>query len=224
VHTLHNELIAQLEEADQVSLLVNSERVELDVGTLLDKEEPVSSSIYFPVSCVITQFVHKPGSTMDEGLAVGLIGREGASGLQAALGMGSGNFQSIVQSSGSAIVVKSGIAQRLAKKNNKVLLLFSKYMWKTFNENTLFAAMAHTQEIKTRLAHWLLLSAQRSEPSPLRLTHTQIAKSLGVRRTSISIAAREMKLKRYVSYSRGEIRLLNVHALESMANVHRKNQ
>ena len=224
MHILRNELIAQLEKADQASLLVNSERIELEVGTLLIEEEPISTSIYFPVSCVITQFVHKPGSTIDQGLAVGLIGREGASGLQAVLGMGAGNFQSIVQSSGSAIVVKTATAQNLAKRNNKVLLLFSKYMWKTFNENTLFVAMAHTQEIKTRLAHWLLLSAERSEQSPLRLTQAQIAQSLGVRRTSISIAAREMKLKRYLAYSRGEIRLLNVHALKSMTNVDRNKK
>jgi hypothetical protein len=40
---------------------------------------------------------------------------------------------------------------------------------------------------------------------------------LGVRRASVSIAAREMKLKRYISYSRGNISLLNLPALHTLA-------
>jgi CRP-like cAMP-binding protein len=49
------------------------------------------------------------------------------------------------------------------------------------------------------------------------LTHAQIAQMLGVRRASVSIAAHEMKLKRYISYNRGRVALLNVPALEALA-------
>jgi Mn-dependent DtxR family transcriptional regulator len=45
-----------------------------------------------------------------------------------------------------------------------------------------------------------------------------MAKMLGVRRSSISIAAREIKLKRYINYTRGQISLTNGPALEILSN------
>jgi CRP-like cAMP-binding protein len=63
-----------------------------------------------------------------------------------------------------------------------------------------------------------MLSVECCAPDGLVLTHAQIAKMLGVRRASISIAAREMKLMRYISYSRGRIELLNLSALKRLAN------
>jgi Mn-dependent DtxR family transcriptional regulator len=40
---------------------------------------------------------------------------------------------------------------------------------------------------------------------------------LGVRRSSITLAAREMKLLGLIDYSRGNIKLLNKPALETLA-------
>lgn len=65
----------------------------------------------------------------------------------------------------------------------------------------------------------MIVSAQRCAPDPLVLTHAHMAQMLGVRRASISIAAREMKIKRYITYSRGRIALLNMPALQALAKV-----
>jgi CRP-like cAMP-binding protein len=96
---------------------------------------------------------------------------------------------------------------------------FSRYLWTVYDNMAALASQPYTHDIKVRLAHWLLLSAQRCAPDPLILTHAQIAQMLGVRRASVSIAAREMKLKRYISYSRGNIALLNLPALQALAKV-----
>jgi Mn-dependent DtxR family transcriptional regulator len=61
--------------------------------------------------------------------------------------------------------------------------------------------------------HWLLLSAQRCEPEQLYMTHDHIAKMLGVRRASITLAAKELKDEGLMDYSRGRIRLLDIAAL-----------
>ena len=219
VYALSNGLIAQLDAADQALLLRRAKLVMLNVGEVLTSSDAATCHIYFPVSGSIALYVGRHGKNTPVGLAVGLIGAEGAAGLQAALGFGAGNLSMVVQSAGQAYAVDGLVAQRLVNRRRKMLLLFSRYLWTVFDNIAVLAARPYTQDIKIRLAHWLLLSAQRCAPDPLVLTHAQIAKMLGVRRASISIAAREMKLKRYISYSRGHIALLNEPALQALAKI-----
>jgi CRP-like cAMP-binding protein len=214
VYALSNGLIAQLDAADQALLLRRAKIAMLNVGDVLSSSDATNSHIYFPLSGSISLYVGRHGKHASVGMAVGLIG---AAGLQAALGFGAGNLKMVVQSAGQAYVVDGDVAQRLVNRRRTMLLKFSRYLWTVFDNIAMLAARPYTQDIKIRLAHWLLLSAQRCAPDPLVLTHAQIAQMLGVRRASISIAAREMKLKRYISYSRGHIALLNVPALQALA-------
>jgi CRP-like cAMP-binding protein len=218
VYALSNGLIAQLAPADQALLLRRATMVVLNVGDVLSSSNATSSRIYFPVCGVIALYVGHQGKGASVGMAVGLVGAEGAAGLQAALGFGAGNVKMVVQSAGQAYAVDGVMAQRLVNRRRTLLMQFSRYLWTLFDSMAVLATRPHTQDIKVRLAHWLLFSAERCAPDPLVLTHAQIAMMLGVRRASISIAAHEMKLKRYISYSRGRIALLNVPALEALAN------
>lgn len=214
---MSNGLIAQLDAADQAMLLRRAKLVTLNVGDVLTTPEASASRIYFPVSGSIALFVGRQGKSTATGLAVGLIGVEGAAGLQAALGFGAGNLELVVQSAGQAYAVDGMTAQRLVQRRRSMLLLFSRYLWTVYDAIAVLASRLNTQDIKVRLAYWLLLSAQRCTPDPLLLTHAQIAQMLGVRRASVSIAAREMKIKHYISYSRGHIELKNIEALQRLA-------
>ena len=220
VYPLSNGLIAQLAATDQAQLLRRSNKVTLHVGDVLSSPSAATSQIYFPLSGAIAMYVGGQGKGSSTGLAVGLVGAEGAAGLQAALGFGAGHLQLVVQSPGEAYVLEGEVAQRLVQRRRTILLLFSRYLWMVFEQIAFLASTPYTQDVKVRLAHWLLLSAQRCAPDPLTLTHAHIARMLGVRRASVSIAAREMKLKRYISYTRGHIALLNVPALQALAKVH----
>lgn len=219
MHAPTNGLIAQLTRADQDALMHQAQTIQLKAGDTLSSLSNPESQIYFPTCGVIAIYVGNSNAVPNTGLAVGLIGAEGAVGLQAALGMGDSNFELVVQSAGMAYVVNGREAQRLAKRRKEVLLIFSRYLWSVYQTISTLASRAYTQDIKARLAYWLLLSAARCAPHPLLLTHDEIAKMLGVRRASISIAARELKLKRYISYNRGHIKLLNVDALKALAKI-----
>jgi CRP-like cAMP-binding protein len=217
VYALSNGFISQLDVADQALLLRRAKTVMLNVGDVLSSSDATTSHIYFPVSGAIAMYVGCQSKGTHTGLAVGLIGAEGAAGLQAALGFGAGHLTMVVQSAGQAYVVEGATAQRLVKRRRSLLMHFSRYLWTVYDNMAALASRPYTHDIKVRLVHWLLLSAQRCAPDPLILTHAQIAQMLGVRRASVSIAAREMKLKRYISYSRGNIALLNLPALQALA-------
>ena len=218
MHASPNGLLAQLAMADQAVLLRKATLIQLDPGVLLSPTQHTSPPcIYFPVSGSIALCAENESTPSAAGLAMGLIGTEGAVGLQAALGFGMGKFQLWVQSAGQAYVVHGQDAQHLAQRKQQVLLHFSRYLWSVYEQIATMASQAYTQDIQMRLAHWLLLSAQRCAPDPLFLTHAHIAKMLGVRRASISIAAHDMKCRHYISYNRGRIQLLNVPALAALA-------
>ena len=215
-----NGLMAQLATSDQQLLLKNARLIEFKVGDILvspDSKEPL---IYFVTSGAVALYVtHKPGQ-IDAGLAVGLIGREGALGLQAALGMGMGigNLTLMVQTQGYAHVLEAQRFRLLMKRHPDWLMIISRYLWQIYQDIGRLAALSHVHDVKQRLADWLLLSEQRCGEEQLIMTHAHIALMLGVRRASITLAARQMKLKGLINYSRGCIHLLDKPALQKLAS------
>jgi Mn-dependent DtxR family transcriptional regulator len=65
------------------------------------------------------------------------------------------------------------------------------------------------------LADWLLRSADRCAADDVVMTHAHIAHMLGVRRASITQAAKVMKDKGWLRYARGQITLLDREGLAS---------
>lgn len=218
MNVLYNGLIAQLTPFDQALLLQKAQIVCFEAGDILGTPLDEAPRIFFPTSGSVALFVCKKANDISSGLAVGLVGSEGALGVQLALGVGPGNLTFIAQSRGTAYAIDSAVAIRLVRRKSALLLAFASYLWAQYESVTLMAAMSHTQDVRLRLAHWLLLSAERCAPDPLIVTHTHMAKMLGVRRVSITLAAREMKMLGLISYSRGHIELKNTTALQKLAN------
>lgn len=217
--TLLNGFLSALTKADQISLLKGSRKIFLYAGDVLTSHDQPATKIYFPIRGSIAFYVGVNGASKTaHGMAVELIGREGVAGLQLALGFDHSPFQLIVQSPGEAYVVDFKVAQQLVQRKPQVLLFFSKYLWSTYAAMAALVVKAYGKDIKIRLAHWLLLSEKRCAPDPLHLTQLHLSKMLGVRRSSISIAAREIKMKRYISYTRGQISVTNSSALENLSN------
>ena len=215
---LYNGLIAQLAPLDQKLLLQKAQIITFRAGEVLSHPSEQAPNIYFPVKGAVALFVANKVNDISSGLAVGLVGSEGALGLQIALGLGASNLTLIAQSTGEAYVVNGAIAMRLVRRKSGMLIAFARYLWTEYESLTKFAAMSHNQDIRARYAHWLLLSAQRCAPDALLLTHSQIGHMLGVRRVSITLVAKELKAMGLVAYSRGHIQLRNPEALQRLVD------
>lgn len=215
---LHNGLLASLSETDQALLLKKAQIVHFKAGDVLAAPETTTPQVFFLIQGAVALFVRKSAKHPDEGLAVGLVGPEGALGLQWALGLGAGNLTLLVQSPGSAYVVDGLALQQLVQRKPAILLAFSKYVWAAYETVTAFAALSHLTDVKRRLAHWLLLSAKCCAPEALMITHAHIAQMLGVRRASITLAAREMKVQGLIAYSRGYMEIKKPEALQRVAS------
>ncbi|MFP8778566.1 Crp/Fnr family transcriptional regulator [Hydrogenophaga sp. RWCD_12] len=209
-----NGLLAQLPPADLALLLRCCTPVTLRAGQVLCSPDGPSDRVHFPTSASVA-LVARPGA--HAGLAVGLAGCEGAVGLQQAFGLGSGTLTQLVQSPGTALQFTGGELQRLVNRHAGMLKVFSRYIWLFSQEVAMLAASAQVQDIKARLAGWILLSAQRAPQTPLVLTHAHLADMLGVRRAGVTLAAMALKEQGLLDYRRGRIRILDQAGLAAEA-------
>jgi CRP-like cAMP-binding protein len=215
LNLLHNGLVAQLPPADQGLLLRRCEPVEIKAGEVLSGPGETQGHVHFLMGGASVALVVRNGG--GSGLAVGLAGREGAVGLQFALGLGSGHFTLLVQSSGTAFRAEGAALHRLSNRRLGMLRAFAGYLWGLSQDVAELAASAQVQDIRARLARWILLSQARTDQPELHLTHAHLADMLGVRRAGVTLAARELKERGLVDYRRGRIQILDAAGLATEA-------
>ena len=213
-----NGLLDQLFPGDQNLLRERSAEVWLDSNDVLLGPQSTDLFVYFLLTATVAMVVRNHNGL---GLAVGLIGSEGAVGLQLGLGMGPGVIRYQVQDSGWARRITASALQHVLQKRAPVLLVCARYFWIASQEVVAMATSAQTQDIQARLAAWMVLSALRSKTPTLLLTQTHLADMLGVRRASVTLAALELKAKGLVAYRRGKVLILDHAGLQTVAHTTR---
>lgn len=71
--------------------------------------------------------------------------------------------------------------------------------------------------LEQRLARWLLLCADRANTHKFTISHQFLADMLGVTRSSVAIAAHQLKELKLIEYGRADIQIIDSHGLEHRA-------
>ncbi|WNF48005.1 Crp/Fnr family transcriptional regulator [Pseudomonas sp. SG20056] len=207
-------LIEGLPSKQRKQLLNGCEPVDLVFGNVLHEANQPIRHVYFPlsgfVSLVTTLDGHQP-------LEMGLIGNEGMLGATLALGIGQAPMRAVVQGSGSALRISSQLFKQELLSSPALLRALKRYLYVVMTQLSQSAACTHFHEIEPRLARWLLMTHDRAHADHFHLTHEYLADMLGVRRSGVSIAAAAMQARGLISYSRGEIHILDRAGLELAA-------
>lgn len=209
-----NQLLNLLSDSELRNLLANSERVVFPAQTTLCKPDEGIRKVYFPLRGIISMANVCESGSMAE---VATVSNEGMIDIYAFLGNKSHSNFAIAQTECIAIAIPVDILRQeftYSKELQRILLLYAQALFAQVSQNV-FCSCHHTLE--QRLSRWLLAYSDRLETKKLLLTQETLADSIGVRRSSLSVVAVDLRQRKLIDYNRGKITILDSEALERMA-------
>ena len=211
--TFKNRLLARLPETGLDRLRGHLEPVAMPVPKVLEAANEPITHVYFP-SSAITSVVAGAG---EERIEVGLIGRDGMTGVNVVLGADTTPHECFVQIGGDGYriaVAELRSALEAEPGVRKHFLLYARsYMLQTAQ-----TALANGRcTIEERLARWLLMSHDRLDGDDVRLTHEFLSLMLGVRRPGVTLALQSLEAADLIRNTRGCITIRDRAKLEEIA-------
>jgi CRP-like cAMP-binding protein len=170
--------------------------------------------LYFPHSGVISLVVVLADGDLIE---AGMIGRDGVVGTAAALDDAVALNRAVVQIGGAGSVIDMVHAQAAVTASRALRKKLYQHDQILLAQAQQSAACNAKHQVEERLCRWLLRTRDLVGEDNLPLTQEYIAQMLGVRRTSVTLAARNLQAAKLIKYRRGLIQVVDVEALQEAA-------
>ena len=150
-------------------------------------------------------------------LEIGLIGSEGVAGVSVILGATNSYSETMCQTGGGAFRMSAAALKDVAARAPHLHDLLLRYTHVFHVQVAQTAACNAHHDLGQRLARWLLAAHDRSNVAELSLTQDLIAVMLGVRRSTVSIAAGTLQKAGIIRYHHGKITVVDRVGLENAA-------
>lgn len=189
----------------------HGERVTLSNGHIVsDTDQPIEFA-YFPVTSVIS--ILSPASE-DAAVETSVVGPEGMSPLGAIHGVRSCVQREIVQTAGDAWRMSRDSFDKLSAEFPEFRGATQRFAHALFAFASQTSACHRSHSVVQQCARWLLTTHDRVRGDGFPLTHVFLSQMLGVRRSSVTIAAETLRDAGAISYSRGHVRISDRGLLE----------
>jgi CRP-like cAMP-binding protein len=168
--------------------------------------------VYFPHTGMVSLV-----AVMQSGAVVetATIGRAGVIGASAGLGARSTFCSAIVQLAGTASWLSASQFHAAANQSQAIRDLIVRYDDLLVAQVQQSVACNALHALEARLCRWLLQTHDCVDGDAIPLTQELLGQMLGVRRTTITIAARLLQSAGLIRYRRGHIQVLDRVALEN---------
>ncbi|HEY0404156.1 MAG TPA: Crp/Fnr family transcriptional regulator [Pyrinomonadaceae bacterium] len=211
---LTNKLLTTLPGEDFARLLPHLEPVSLACGEDLYGFGEAIRDVYLPESAVLSHlYILEDGSTTE----AAMIGKEGVTGLSAIFDSPAPTYWTQVIIPGTALRMSAEILKQEFARGQAMQRLLLSYASARIAHLSQRAVCNSRHTVEERLCSWLLLLHDRVGDDQLPLTHEQISRHLGTRRAGITNAATALRDRQVLSYSRGQISILDRRGLEMAA-------
>lgn len=209
-----NQLLQALAAAELEALRPRLKSFDMVRDAVLVEAGRALTHVYFPHSGAISIAVR-----LSEGkpVEVAMIGCDSAVGVAEALGDGVSLTDAVVLFPGTASIIeiadlRTAVAQSTAFRN-----LLGRHVLALFAQAQQSGACNASHSVEARMARWLLRARDLWDGETLPMTQELLARMLGVQRNAISIVAHALQEVGVISYSRGQIEILNRDALQAIA-------
>jgi CRP-like cAMP-binding protein len=180
---------------------------------LSEPNHPIEHVYFLNSGLISTDALTEKGESVE----VGVIGREGFSGLPALLDQPQMSHSVLIQGIGEGLRIRSSIVRDEFLKGGVLQQLVHAFTYLQMVQVTQSVLCNRMHEVETRLARWLLTSADRMESESLNLTQEFLAQMLGVQRSTVTVAAGGLQRAGMIGYSRGKINIIDRDALTKVA-------
>jgi CRP-like cAMP-binding protein len=197
-----NTLLLSLSSPDFDLLAPHLEAVTLGLRKLLEKPDKRIEDVYFPETGFASVVAIQRGGKEVE---VGLIGREGMTGLPIVLGNHRSPHATYIQAPGKGHSIPAAELRQAIQASVSLRDSLLKFV-QAFGVQTTHTAICNARsKLDVRLARWLLMAQDRIQDDILPLTHEFLSLMLAVRRPGVTDALNALRKRKLISYRRGEI-------------------
>jgi len=206
-----NLLLAALPRDEYERLLAYLVRVPLPLDLVLHDSGEREKFVYFPTEGRVSR-VHIMADGSQAEFAV--TGCEGAIGISSFLGGGSTPSLAIVSGAGYAYRMEASRLHDLFEQGGALAHILLRYTQALMTQITQTAVCNRHHTVDQQLCRWLLSSLDRSPGAELAVTQQAIAEKLGVRRESVTDAARHLQEAGLIKLRRGSLAVLDRSGIE----------
>jgi CRP-like cAMP-binding protein len=209
-----NKLLASLSTDDFDLLGPHLESVTLGLRKNLERPNRRIDAVYFPEGGFASVVAVQSNGKQVE---VGLIGREGMTGLPIVLGNHRSPHATYIQSPGMGKCIPATELRKATQTSVSLRDSLLKFV-QAFGVQTTHTAICNAQSrLDVRLARWLLMAHDRIGDNMLPITHEFLSIMLGVRRPGVTEALKALREQGLISYGRGQITVTNRKGMERTA-------
>ncbi len=210
-----NFLLSALPLSEYERILPQLEEIPLTYGnTILPLGDP-TPSVFFPNSGIISLLA---SAEEESKLITCIIGSEGvAGGLCLFLGAEAAPVRAVVQGDGTAMRMKATDFINACSNGGALSGMVMRFTYSLLVQLLQSSACYRFHPPEMRLARWLLMTSDRMRTGTFHMTQDFLSNLVGVRREAVVGAAGVLRKKELITYTRGQVEILDRPGLEAAA-------
>jgi CRP-like cAMP-binding protein len=209
-----NRLLAALTSEDCSLLAPHFRELSLEVGSLVQEAGEPVEYVYFPHAGMVSLLAVMLDG---QGIETATVGSEGVVGALSAFDGHRGFTRAVVQAPLVATRISALQFHAVLQKSETLRNVIASYNEILLAQVQQTAACNALHPLECRLARWLLQTRDRIDSDVLPLTQEFLSQMLGVRRTTVTLVARQLEQAGVIQNRRGRIVVTDRKGLEDLA-------
>jgi CRP-like cAMP-binding protein len=209
-----NRLLSSLSSDDLERLTPRLSFVDLAVRQDMEQPHRPIKHVYFPEAGVASIVGRGP---RHKNIEIGIIGREGMTGLMIVLGNDRSPYHTYCQMAGSAHRITADDLRKAMEESPTLRLKLLRFVQAFMILTAHTAIINGSAKLEERLARWLLMAHDRTDGDSLPLKHDFMALMLGVRRAGVTVTLHALGERGLIEGKRAIIKVIDREGLEEIA-------